>query len=1270
MLGRICARIVTFFLRHSVLFYLLLFLFVAISVNGLRRIHITSNIYDIFPSGKDYADFSAIMNENSFTKQVVFSIQAQESPDSSLAMMESVVQIFQSRGDYFKDFTIQRTIDQGALINYLQRAMITGVDSLDYQSFSQTYGSKDSIQKQLKRIKEDLSGAKGFFYASYYSQDPFAFSSKGLAAVADNSKSPNYIVEDGLVYSADYKRLFFFAELNCAQGQSSCSKDANALLQSVQNEFNSSYSNAHLEGFGTFQIAVENEQQIQKDTILTVSISVALILFILFLFYRKASIPLIFMIPCFFGILFGLGFVGYFQPHINGISIATASVLLGIVLDYSFHFFTHLKHSKSIINTVKDISFPMLVGSFTTVGAFASLMFTNSAILQNFGLIALVTLLGAALFTIIGLPVILTTLKFSFPEEQTAERNTPRWIPKILTLIIALGSLFFLVQNEQMRFDGDINNLAYHPTYLQEKETEFTGITPTKQKKVYLFSKGKTMEEAQVVNRQLAEVLKEKKEEYTIAEMVSTAPYLIPEVEWSQKYAEWQTFWAHNNSVLDDFREESEKLGFTDAAFNPFYDFIADKGEVVAEGSEFVTQLGMNNLVHNGNGQNSIITILVLDKEHLSALKEEIKINLGSDVFVMDISDLSAQFLVSLKDDFNYLLFFSSALVFFSLLVIYGRLELSLFAFAPMALSWLWILSGGYYLGLEFNFVNILIVTFIFGLGDDYSIFVTDGLLNKSRYGTNQLASYKQAIILSGITTIIGTGILVLAKHPAIQSVGGLSILGIGLIMIMTLAVQPYVFNYLVIRRKEKGLGPITIVNFIFSILLFSYFFIFCFLSFVLLLFLLVLPIKKMKKQYILNYTIYLVAKSIINCYPRVRYLEIDRFNYKDGIGKIVIANHSSFIDILAMLSISPKAVILVKDWVYNSPVFGPCIRYAGYLYVGDGSEKNLERVREKLANGYSVIIFPEGTRSADGQIGRFHKGAFHLAKSLNCPIQPVVLIGLNWVNPKNDIMINPGYFYMKYLPVIDPTEFGSYQEITKCAQSQMRLNLQQGLIEQTSTQFWKQAILRNYLLKGPVLEWYVRIKYKLEASNFIYYNQLIGSRSRIYDLGAGLGYLDFLLHYANIERQITAIDADEEKILTAANGIYDVRRLNFVCQDILKYNYEAADVFIINDVLHYLPKLEQEQLLSKLVDLLNPNGIIILRDGVAGIASTKNTKRSEVWSTKIIGFNKVANQMEFLSKEELFVFAKKHSLILEDQSHSKVTSNHLFVFRKDEFTV
>ena len=104
----------------------------------------------------------------------------------------------------------------------------------------------------------------------------------------------------------------------------------------------------------------------------------------------------------------------------------------------------------------------------------------------------------------------------------------------------------------------------------------------------------------------------------------------------------------------------------------------------------------------------------------------------------------------------------------------------------------------------------------------------------------------------------------------------------------------------------------------------------------------------------------------------------------------------------MVLLGLTRKMIFLTNDWVYNSPFFGYILRHAEYYPVSMGYEQIKPRIKDLTDRGYSIAIFPEGTRSEDCRIGRFHKGAFQLATDLETDILPLMLHGACKALPKN----------------------------------------------------------------------------------------------------------------------------------------------------------------------------------------------------------------------------------------------------------------------------
>jgi uncharacterized protein len=409
----------------------------------------------------------------------------------------------------------------------------------------------------------------------------------------------------------------------------------------------------------------------------------------------------------------------------------------------------------------------------------------------------------------------------------------------------------------------------------------------------------------------------------------------------------------------------------------------------------------------------------------------------------------------------------------------------------------------------------------------------------------------------------------------------------------------------------------------------------------------------------------------------------------------VYIANHSSFLDILMVTMIHPKLVLLTNKWVWRSPVFGKIVRMAEYYPVANGAEDSIEPLRDLVNRGYGIIVFPEGTRSYDDTIHRFHKGAFYIAEQLQLDIIPLVMHGVHYTMEKGDWLLKDGTTTMKMLPAVKPanTNMGEgYSQRTKMTNRYFREEFQIIKKQNETPEYFKEQLIKSYIYKGPVLEWYCRIKIALE-DYYEPFHQLLPGEGKFYDLGCGYGFMTYALHWASEGRQFIGVDYDEEKIITAQNvylrdkvkklqlrkqkaNVPDVNTslilpaINFECADLTDYQLEKCNGIIISDVLHYMLPDEQLTLLNKAFDALMYNGTLIVRDGVEDLKERhQGTQLTEKWSTQILKFNKTKNELHFISRQFMEQWAREKNMSLEIIDRSKKTSNLIFVMKKANFS-
>ncbi len=154
----------------------------------------------------------------------------------------------------------------------------------------------------------------------------------------------------------------------------------------------------------------------------------------------------------------------------------------------------------------------------------------------------------------------------------------------------------------------------------------------------------------------------------------------------------------------------------------------------------------------------------------------------------------------------------------------------------------------------------------------------------------------------------------------------------------------------------------------------------------------------------------------------------------------VIVANHQSLIDIYALygfLGVDFKWVM--KKELRAVPVLGICCELMGHILIDrsntDAALESINNAKARIRHGMSVVFFPEGTRSRNGDLRQFKKGAFRFAQEMSLPILPVVIHGTKDILPSDTIDLAPGHAVVEILPPIS-TEGLTPSEVTALSQS------------------------------------------------------------------------------------------------------------------------------------------------------------------------------------------------------------------------------------------
>ncbi|MBU49779.1 MAG: hypothetical protein CL920_13890 [Deltaproteobacteria bacterium] len=1260
-----------------------------VSIWGVSRIEFREDLLSMLPQHDPVlTDVKDTLRRFRVMKRLLIHLRT---PSSQPAKPQSLINVADRLATALKQSNVfQRVMYRVEMTDALalqrelwrQRAVLfTGTQLTEWSAQSADQMAEHAVAGVLQQLRLP----SGLMVKRQLLRDPFqwrkALTTKLKALGAGFSIHPHL----GYWFSKDKRHLLILAEPTVDTTRTAALGSFLKQLSGIFADAKRVHPDVSIDSIGGHRGTHDNSSQIKRDVALTVSLSLFAIVLLFLLVFRQPLLLFVALLPPVFGGVVAVALLGLWKQQMSAIPLAFGSILLGIAVDYGIHLCVHFEqHEGSVKVLVRRLLPILLLAALTSMAAFGCLLFAEFRAQHTVGVFAALSLGAALFFTLFLLPPLLERIgkaeRLPFVSVKSFAHKLTRWRDSHATwiwgvvFVLTLGSLWGL---SRVGFEGDVYALQALAADTKRAEARFRRVWGDPRGSMQVVVKGDSLQEALFANDLVYRHLQRLQAQKKLKWFSSIAPLWPSQDTRSRRMKRWRRFWskARLKSLQEAFAKASKKYGFHPNTFAPVLSDI--KASTVSmpsiRASSRLGKLFLSERVQREAGAFYILT-LIRPYEGTSASQLSTLIRQEyPDASVLSSRQLVEHVMSWVQRDVRVIAWVA---LFVVCLVVFLRclhLDLVFATIVPLLLAFLWTLGLMGWLGISFNLLNVVVSIFVLGLGVDFSLFFMKQSIHDLYTGEQEVENAMTSVLISAMTTIFGMGTLVFARHPLLYSVGVVALIGIVSVLCATMMLTPMLTRFVV--KKGKIGGPMSFKRWVVSLVGLGWFFGWLLLSFF------ALPLLWLAHKLFpgvpkrLRGLMRMVSDLLIVYFPsgRRRWIELDTSPEKPAI---LVANHQSMADIPMALRLSYDLRMVVKRWVWDMPVMGPLVRLSEMILVPDSPEDGdpadvIQHAKEALDASSSIMIFPEGTRSLYGDIGRFHSGAFRLAVETGADILPVVFYNTRSCFRRGTVRVGEFSFIAQIGPRITADEqevYSSHRKLRKHVQAVIKETY-----EDVSQEFvrWLPAVsrlevLRQYAYIGPYVEQYAYWKLRIDPfPTFI--EPYIPKACSILDLGCGYGFLAHYLHLRRRERTIFGVDYDAGKIEVAQASANDVEALSFARRDLRSWTSEETyDVVMLIDILHYWERELQDEILRRAIAAVRPGGLFILRDTDPDTGHDKVNGWTERFST-FFGFNQAQGEIRFRSAKEIEVFLEARGFVvrrLEDEL-SHMTGNVTLLCKK-----
>lgn len=759
---------------------------------SLLRVRYDNTLDLMLPADSPAQRMMAFLRDANFSNKIVISLEARDGKKgkadllaASDALARSLVSPLVTK--VVTGYTTPDLIgDTGFLVRNAPQLLGPG-DLADIEALLTPAGVSGVVQ----RLYCQLLKPEGMFTAQAIRSDPLSLRATILDRLGKLSASMGYEVtmEDGHFVSRDGRHTLLLVEttvpLTDATGARVLMRTFEEALSRLPAGITASLVCGHTH-------VVSNEDTIKRDLGVVLSLASILFIVIYILFFRDPRALVIFLIPALAAVI-ALAVTALFFPRLSYFVMAFGPVIAGIADDYGIAVYVAIRHGADRARAVRSIVSPVMAGALTTTGIFFAFFFSRVPGYYQLAWFCIISIFLTVVLALGVLPLFLRPGKT--PEEIDA---TPSFrVPRHARVLLAGYAVVFLLAAllaGRVKFDNDITRLDGAAPSIVKAEEEFRAVWGSGQRKEAILAVVGNSPEA--VREQTDEIYEKAVHAIGASNITSLSSVWPSARTRAMRGQAWLEFWrdgreARLRSLL---AEQGAARGFTTNAFDDFFSTLYAGTALAGEpASNAVLANLKDRFIQSPNGHCQTVSFFPDTPEMVASFD---RILAGrKDALIVSRNSLGAILSEAFVGEVVRTSCLAGVMIVVTAWLFLRQARLTVVALAPAMAAVLGLLAFLGVTGRPLNVVNLISGIVVFGLSIDFGMHT----LHACRHP--QGAHARVAVTFAAITTIMGASVLLLARHPALFSVGLTLTVGVGLGYLAAMWMVPALYEVIGRRR-------------------------------------------------------------------------------------------------------------------------------------------------------------------------------------------------------------------------------------------------------------------------------------------------------------------------------------------------------------------------------------------------------------------------------------------------------------------------------------